>query len=64
MTYQEGLQIRRKWSDGAHAEFLGFQAAQHMPSPVITFGAEYLQQRWAAGFHDGKGMLMQDKVTV
>ncbi|MDH4327457.1 MAG: hypothetical protein OEW25_00975 [Nitrospira sp.] len=60
MTYLEGLEIRKKWSNGAIAEQLGFQAAQWDSEPRQMSGDTYLQQRYNQGFYDAKAMMIQE----
>jgi hypothetical protein len=59
MTYQDALEIRKKWSNGAIAEQLGFQAAQWDSEPRTMSEDAYLQSRYNQGFSDAKAIMLQ-----
>jgi hypothetical protein len=59
MNYDEALNMRKKWVDGAWAEQLGFQSARWEEKPRLMSQNEYLQQRYLQGFNDAKAILAQ-----
>ena len=61
---EEALHQRRKWIDGAIAEYLGFCAAEHEPSPRIVSTDTYIQERYDRGFIERKAIRQQSEVKV
>lgn len=57
MTYQEALEIRRKWYRGAAAEYTGFMDAGSSTKRTLMFEAQYEQQRYEQGYTDGTAIL-------
>lgn len=60
MNYDEALELRKKWVDGATAEQIGFQAARWESTCRKMSGNKYLQERYEQGFADAKWILLQE----
>lgn len=65
MTYEEGLAIRKKWMEGATAEWMGFWDSKLDPKErdgSLYKHDPYRQQRYELGLADGLAMLQADQV--
>ena len=58
MTYQQHLEVRRRWMRGAEAEYWGWVGAADKPIPYSK--DPYLQQRYEQGHADGQAALAFD----
>lgn len=58
--YQEHLDQRRRWRDGAEAELQGFIAAEVFPAPKPYSTDPYIQGRYLEGFIDGQYLRNED----
>ena len=63
MTYQQHLEIRRRWMQGAEAEFWGWVGAKE--KKLLPYSKDpYLQQRYEQGREDGQTALMCDALRT